>query len=180
MMLTPYLNENSALGFFINDNVGSKYFGHEAGNLGFSGIFYGSFEEGKGIAVFINSENSDILKEIINSVIEVYDWKGFNKKEKIETVVLPDSFREMYIGEYEATDETGKKLKIEIYVKNSTYFYITNNQERNMYFTSATEFVNNESPSKKTFKLDTHGNVVGLMNRNMQKQIMFKKMSTKI
>jgi CubicO group peptidase (beta-lactamase class C family) len=177
MMLTPYLNDQTALGFFIKDNMGAKYFGHDAGNVGFSGAFYGSLEDGKGIAVFINSENSDILMEIINSVAEVYDWKGFIKKEKIKTVVVPDSLMKKYIGIYEATDNQGKKIKIEIYEKGQNYFYKTNNQERNMYFSSSTEFVNNESPTKKSFKLDTNGNVISIVVRNAEKQSIFKKIN---
>lgn len=178
MMLTPYLNETSALGFFINDNMGNKYFGHDAGNVGFSGAFYGSLEEGKGIAVFINSENSDILKEIINSVIDVYDWKGFNRKEKIKTMTISDSLVRKYIGGYEAKDENGKKVEAKIYAKGKTCFYRSYKQEREMYFISATEFVNNESPSKKTFLFDKQGNVVGFKLKHMQKQVIFKKVSS--
>src|SRR5690606_15242047 len=41
----------AALGVFIEDRGGAKYFQHGARNEGFSGIYYGSLEGGTGLAV---------------------------------------------------------------------------------------------------------------------------------
>lgn len=175
IMLTPYLDDRSALGFFVNNNGGYQYFGHDAGNVGFSGSFYGSFEEGNGVAVFINSENSDILKEVVNSVIDSYHWKGFPKKEALKTLNVPDTIMQKYLGKYESKDENGKKVEIEIYMQDNLYFYRTNGHIRKMYFTSNTDFVNNENPSRKSFKVDQQGNVLGILNKYMQMEVYFRK-----
>lgn len=56
---------------------GVKYFFHDAGNEGFRGLFYGSVEDGNGIIAFVNSDNGDIIIELLNRVATVYQWKGF-------------------------------------------------------------------------------------------------------
>jgi CubicO group peptidase (beta-lactamase class C family) len=175
LMLTPYIDERAALGVFIDNNQGYKYFGHEAGNVGFSGAFYGSIEDGNGVAVFINSENSDILKEVVNSVIEVYRWNGFSKKEVKKIISLSDTIFKKYIGLYEAKDEKENITKVIISKKKNEFYYNVNNQNRKMYFTSTTEFINNENPSEKSFKLDKEGNIVGLNISYLGKTLYFKK-----
>jgi hypothetical protein len=82
-MLTPYMENAPALGVFIEDFGGTKYFQHSAGNQGFGGKYYGSLEDGNGVVVFINSDTGDeIIDEILTSVINVYKWKGIYTGEK--------------------------------------------------------------------------------------------------
>lgn len=76
--LTPYIDSSVAMGVFIGErNGGVKYFFHDAGNEGFRGLFYGSVEDGNGIIAFVNSDNGDIIIELLNRVATVYQWKGF-------------------------------------------------------------------------------------------------------
>ncbi|MBK8051735.1 MAG: serine hydrolase [Saprospiraceae bacterium] len=151
LMLTPYIDERSALGFFVDDIKGHKYFSHEAGNWGFSGAYYGSMKDGYGVAIFINSENDQIIKELGNNVIEVYNWGGFDKKEKRKTVVVQDNTSNQYLGAYEAKVE---KRKLEIVKENNTLYLVTNKQKMKIYFVSNSEFVNMENPSIKTFQFE--------------------------
>ena len=74
-MLTPYLNHgNTGLGVFIDTINGKKYFSHGGDNKGFKSYYYGSIEGGKGLVIMINSENFNIVQEIIRSVQKVYEW----------------------------------------------------------------------------------------------------------
>ena len=50
--LAPYNNGPTAMGTFIDDLNGTKYFQHSAGNDGFCGFFYASLEEGYGLVFF--------------------------------------------------------------------------------------------------------------------------------
>ena len=176
-MLTPYLDGESALGVFVKENAGVKYFGHDAGNQGFSGAYYGSFENGNGVAVLINSENSGILMEVINSVIETYDWKGFEKKKTKTFVSVPDDILQKYIGVYEATDLDGKTIaKGTIEKKDNCYYWVSNEVKRKMYFSSATEFFNMETPTEKTFYTNAKGAVDGFTSKYGERITNFKKL----
>ncbi|HEX8577192.1 MAG TPA: serine hydrolase, partial [Flavobacterium sp.] len=79
-MLTPVLNTpDVALGAFIIEKGGEKYFVHLGGNRGFQSIYYGSFKTGKGVVIMCNSDavHPTLIKEIVNSVATVYRWKHF-------------------------------------------------------------------------------------------------------
>lgn len=75
--VTPYIDGSSAMGVFIGDRNGEKYFFHDAGNEGFRGLFYGSVEGGNGVVVFVNSDDGNIILELLFSVAAAYKWKGF-------------------------------------------------------------------------------------------------------
>ncbi len=74
LRLTPYLDENAALGVFITQRGSTKTFGHGGGNEGFRCQYYGTLEGGSGVVVMVNSDNGAILQELINSVALVYKW----------------------------------------------------------------------------------------------------------
>ncbi len=75
--LTPFIDHSSALGTFVQERNGVKYFFHDAGNKGFRGLYFGSVEGDDGLVVFVNSDDGDIIVELLNSVASVYGWKGF-------------------------------------------------------------------------------------------------------
>ncbi|MGZ3752413.1 MAG: serine hydrolase domain-containing protein, partial [Mucilaginibacter sp.] len=74
--LTPYMDKQAALGVFVEDLNGAKYFTHGGSNEGFRSQYYGSFEDGNGVVVMVNSDNGDIIPEILNSVAKIYQFKG--------------------------------------------------------------------------------------------------------
>jgi 3-hydroxy-3-methylglutaryl CoA synthase len=43
--------------------------------------YVGSIAGGDGVVVMVNSDNGNILQEVINSVAAVYHWKDFFKPE---------------------------------------------------------------------------------------------------
>ena len=76
LRLTPYLNNAAALGVFINESNGVKYFQHGGANEGFRSQYFGSLEDGNGVVVMVNSDNGAILTEIVNRVATVNGLKG--------------------------------------------------------------------------------------------------------
>jgi len=88
LRLTPYKNPSAALGVFIINKNGTKYFQHQGANAGFASMYIGGFEDGTGAVVIINSSDASLLDEIINSIARVYQWKNFpvaaSKKEGID------------------------------------------------------------------------------------------------
>lgn len=154
----PYKND-VAMGTFIQNRNGEKYFDHTASNEGFSGLFIGGLTNGKGAAIFVNSDDASILFELVNTIALVYNWAGFKKPEQITTVQVNDTITSKYIGEY-ITDGWYSEIKKE---KDGLYFW-TDGINSKMYFTSSTDFRNIELGGTKTFIFDNAGRVTGFSN----------------
>lgn len=101
LMLTPYLDRRAALGVFIENKGGQKYFTHGGSNEGFRSIYYGSMDGGNGVVIMVNSDNGAIMQEIINSIASVYQWKDFYKPIVKKLVAVADSISSAYVGKYE-------------------------------------------------------------------------------
>ena len=153
--VTPYKN-NVAMGTFIQNRNGENYFDHTASNEGFSGLFIGGLTNGKGAAIFVNSDDASVAFELVNSIALVYDWKGFPKREKITTVPVHDTIASKYIGDYIA-DGIFSEVKKE---KDGLYLW-TDGMSSKMYFTSTTDFRNIEFAGKRAFIFDSAGKVTG-------------------
>jgi CubicO group peptidase (beta-lactamase class C family) len=160
LRLTPFIDQSSALGVFIENREGSKYFSHSAGNEGFRGFYLGSMEGGNGLAVFVNSDNGGILSEIINSITAAYDWKGFAKPADVKTVQIPGALMKKYVGVYYFDGVIS-----EVILKDDGLYFWTDFREGKMYFTNEKDFVNIEFSAEKSFLEDSAGNVSGYARR---------------
>lgn len=154
--VTPYIDQSSAMGVFIGERGGEKYFFHDAGNEGFRGLFYGSVEGGNGVAVFVNSDEGNIILELLNSVALVYDWKGFEKPEQITTVPISEALISKYVGDYITAGEFSEIKK----EKDGLYMWIGGVNSK-MYFTSEKDFRNIEFPTVKSFIFNNAKEVSG-------------------
>lgn len=155
--LTPYHNESAAMGTFINDLKGAKYFEHGAGNDGFCGQFYGSLEDGYGVAIFLNSENGRLLYEVIQSVAKAYNWKNFYREPQRKTSIpVSDDVIKTYEGLYLYDDSWAAVGK-----KDNEYHFFTGGTYAKMYYTSPTRFFNEEFQAVKEFIKDDKGNISG-------------------
>jgi CubicO group peptidase (beta-lactamase class C family) len=156
LLLTPYIDNSATMGAFIGDRNGEKYFFHDAANEGYRGLYYGSVEGGNGLVVFVNSDDGNIILELLNSVASVYNWKGFDKPQNVNTIKLPQSIAQKYPGVY-LYDGRIAEISNE---KDGLYFW-TEGQNCKMYFTTEKDFVNMEFQSEKSFILDSAENVIG-------------------
>ncbi len=103
-MLTPKIG-NAGLGVFV-DSIGTeKYFSHGGNRRGFTSLYYGSFEGGKGVVVFVNQSNASIQKEIAYSVARAYGWKDFYKPKTKSIIPMSEKELEEYKGEYVSDPE---------------------------------------------------------------------------
>jgi CubicO group peptidase (beta-lactamase class C family) len=165
LRLSPYIDKLSGLGVFLDDRNGAKYFLHDAGNEGFRGVYLASVEGGNGVVIFVNSDNGDIILEVLNSVTSVYNWKGYDKPASINTVKLPEALAQKYVGMYVYDGRLAEVTK-----KQDGLYFWTEGQDVKMYFTSDKDFVNIEFPSQKSFITDNSGNVTGYARRVNEKE----------
>lgn len=138
LRLSPYMNvDGAALGVFIEDYNGIKYFGHGGANEGFRCGYYGSMEGGNGLVIMVNSDNGEIIQELINSISTVYSFKGLSKSRTITIASVSDHDLNSYLGKYQLTPDLvltisreGKKLysqatgqsRIEAFAETSSKF----------------------------------------------------------
>jgi len=109
-MLTPFIDTADyqlsyakaklSPGFFLIDKSDEKYFFHSGGADGYSSIYYGGLQNGKGAVIMVNSNNTQIIFEILNAIASVYNWKNFYQPQLKATVNLTDSLLSAYQGEY--------------------------------------------------------------------------------
>jgi CubicO group peptidase (beta-lactamase class C family) len=69
--------QDAALGVFVSDKGGIRYFSHNGGNAGFSCQVTACLDDGNGVVIMTNSDNGSILDEIVNSVAITYQWKNY-------------------------------------------------------------------------------------------------------
>lgn len=110
LRLTPYENDNAALGVFIANLDSVKYFQHGGANEGFRCQYYGSLTGGNGLVVMVNSDNGAIINEIVNSIAKEYRMKGlFNSKTR-KSVSVDSSILQQYVGKYNFTSMASLKV----------------------------------------------------------------------
>lgn len=156
LRLTPYIDQSSALGVFIEERGGIKYFQHGAANEGFRGIYYGSLTGGNGVAIFVNSDNGKIMNELLNSVATVYDWKGFYTPVLKREIAISDERLQKTVGTYLSPDGYANIIK-----DGNDYFLTSNGNRMKMHFSSDLDFYNKESIVDKKLIIDESGNVTG-------------------
>ncbi|TAD83420.1 MAG: class A beta-lactamase-related serine hydrolase [Bacteroidetes bacterium] len=149
-------NEDVTMGSFKQERHGEAYFFHDAANDGYRGLYFGSMEGGKGVVVFVNSDVGEIVFELLNTVANVYNWKGFDKPEIVKTIDIDGIKAKQYEGLY-----TYEGKIAEVTSKKGGLYYCTDGLEAKMYFTTITDFINVEYPSNKKFVFDAKGNAVG-------------------
>lgn len=155
LMMTPYNDELSAFGFFIESKNSVKYFHHAAGNPGFSGKYFASLEGGNGVVVLVNSDDDpNFLEEVILSVGQTYGWDGFDKPREpvVKKAVNPakEKFDEM-TGAYLLNNSI-------VTVARQEGFLLLNagGVKWRMWFTDSLSFFNIESKAEKKFLLNNN------------------------
>lgn len=159
--LTPYANDKgSALGVFIEDYNGTKYFGHGGSNQGFQSAYYGSLDGGNGLVIMVNSDNGAIIPELINSIAKVYGFKGLYTTKTIATVQVDQAILESYSGKYQlapnfilSITKEGKQLFAQASGQRKSEIYATG---QNMFFSKAAN-------ATIEFIKDEHGEIIELI-----------------
>ena len=75
-MVTPFM-EQVGLGFFIDKRGNSVYFGHDGADEGFRAQLIMHREKGYGAVVMVNSDNGQIMAEVIRSISKAYNWDEY-------------------------------------------------------------------------------------------------------
>ncbi|MDN3550129.1 serine hydrolase [Mucilaginibacter aquaedulcis] len=156
LRLTPYLDKTAALGVFVDELDGTKYFQHGGANVGFRNQYYGSLEGGNGVVVMVNSDRDDIIKEVINSVAKVYGFKGLYRSNIKTLVVVPEAVLQTYVGKYAITPTVTVTIT---YEDGKLMGQPTGQPKLSLYPESQTKFFLKEVPVQVEFSKNTEGKV---------------------
>jgi len=155
--VTPYGDEDVALGVF-NRKVGNeRYFTHDGSDRGFKAKFIGSVENGYGAVVIVNSDSREIIEEVVNAIAFTYKWKDFLEPDKIVVKVNSDILSS-YTGEYLFENEP-----LSIVKEGDRVFVLVNKIKMQMWFTSDTDCFVLEQRAYTTFTKDAKGKVNGFL-----------------
>src|SRR5689334_11925577 len=115
-MVTPFL-ENVGLGFFIDKRGNSVYFSHDGADEGFRALMVMNRDKGYGGVVMVNSDNGQIMGEVMRSIAHEYNWDEFLPPVN-EIISLDTAKLDQYTGRFKVnpdriltiTNEQGKLI----------------------------------------------------------------------
>jgi CubicO group peptidase (beta-lactamase class C family) len=77
-MVTPFIpSDPVGLGFFSENHGAATYFGHGGADEGFRAQLLVHRDKGYGAVVMVNSDNGQIIPEIIRAIAQEYQWEDF-------------------------------------------------------------------------------------------------------
>ncbi|MGH7597309.1 MAG: serine hydrolase [bacterium] len=98
-MLTPFIEDFVALGFFIDKKGKAIYFQHGGADEGFRAQLMAHKTKGYGAVVMVNSDNGQIMNEILRSIAKEYQWEDY-LLEPYEIVSVNPNLLDNYVGRY--------------------------------------------------------------------------------
>lgn len=98
-MMTTAFMEPAGLGFFIEKHGNALYFGHGGADEGFRAELLVSRTHGYGAVVMANSDNGDIIREVLRGVAREYGWDEFLPA-PWEVVALDSDNLSGHVGRY--------------------------------------------------------------------------------
>jgi hypothetical protein len=153
-MVTSFFDE-AGLGFFIEKHGAATYFGHGGADEGFRAQLLVSRDKGYGAVAMTNSDNGQILVEIIRGIAKEYQWDEFLPPE-VEVVPIPSAKLEGYQGRFLANPDRvltitnqGGKLIVEP----------TASPKYELLPVSETEFIRTDATNRYTFVRSASGAV---------------------
>jgi hypothetical protein len=121
-MLTPGIDEEIGIGFFLSGEGKSSRFGHGGVDEGFVAQMTMYKDTGLGAVVMLNSnEGFPMLNEIERSIAREYEWPDYFPENKETAKVAPEVLK-TYVGEYTAKSGVHCNVTID---KSSLFLKIT-------------------------------------------------------
>jgi CubicO group peptidase (beta-lactamase class C family) len=102
--MTSSVLEEVGLGFFIEKHGNALYFGHGGADEGFRAEMVVSKDKGYGVVVMANSDNGQILREVIRAVAREYGWSEFLPA-PYEIISLDAARLEGYTGRFQVNPD---------------------------------------------------------------------------
>ncbi len=153
-MVTPFLDE-AGLGFFVLKHGQALYFGHGGADEGFRAELVMSRDKGYGAVVMANSDNGQIIREVLRSVAREYGWDEFLPA--AHEIVTVDSARlDEYLGRFKVDPDSVLTVTKDA---GKLYGEATEAQRFELLPVSETSFIRRDRSVRYTFVNDASGKV---------------------
>ena len=155
-MTTP-VKDNGALGVYIREFGGDKYFYHTGSNEGYGCVYIGGISNGRGVVVLTNSDNGEALyTELMASISRVSNWNMFKAEEKTRYIPT-DNDTQRITGTYLIKDGQST-VSISFKGKDLYYSSAELGQQEKIFFTDPNNFFL-PSNASSTFRLYGQGKI---------------------
>ena len=98
-MITPFVGDVVGMGFFNEKHGSATYFGHGGADEGFRAQLLVNRDKGYGAVVMVNSDNAQIINEILRGIAKEYQWDDYLPL-PAETVSVDSSKLDGYRGRF--------------------------------------------------------------------------------
>ena len=146
-IMTKSFIDDAGLGFFIEKHGSALYFGHGGADEGFRAELIVNRDKGYGVAVMTNSDNGQILREVIRGVAREYGWDEFLPA-PYEVIALDASKLNDFVGRYQINSDRVVNIKLE---DGKLVAYPTGERNFEMIPIAETTFIRREVPMKFNF-----------------------------
>jgi tetratricopeptide (TPR) repeat protein len=109
--MTTSFKDEVGLGFFLEKHGQAVYFGHGGADEGFRAELLVNREKGYGVAVMVNSDNGQILREVMRAVAREYGWAEF-LPEPYEIVSANPAQLESAAGRFQVNPDRVLTIKV--------------------------------------------------------------------
>ncbi|HEX8187051.1 MAG TPA: serine hydrolase [Pyrinomonadaceae bacterium] len=152
-MVTPLVGEDNGLGLFLQRRGRQVYFGHDGADEGFRAQLLVHREKGYGAVVMVNSDNGQIIGEILRAVAREYGWDEYLPAE-VETVSVAPERLAAHAGRYLVNPDRVLSVTLE---GGRLFAQPTQGAKSELFPVSETTFVRQDAPLRLTFVPEAPG-----------------------
>jgi CubicO group peptidase (beta-lactamase class C family) len=156
-IMTTGVKDDVGLGCFIERHGNALYFGHGGADEGFRAEMLVSRDKGYGVVVMANSDNGQILREVIRGVAREYGWDEFLPA-PYELVSVSAAKLETYSGRFKVNPDRVLTISVSPAANGNVAKLIarpTGDPEFELLPVSETNFVRRDSLAKYEFAKNT-------------------------
>ncbi len=161
-MVAPFIEDFVGMGFFIEKHGNALYFGHGGADEGFRAQLLVHKTKGYGAVVMVNSDNGQIMSEIIKGIAREYGWEDF-LPEPYEIVSVDSNKLDNYVGRFQVNPDRILKVTKE----NSKLFAEpTESPKVELFPVSETSYIRKDRDIRYTFVKNSSGKVEAIKIRS--------------
>jgi len=166
-MLTPFVSDNTGLGFFLPPKSGEIYFGHGGWDEGFSADLTAHKTRGFGVVIMTNSNHPAFIDELRGSVAAYYQWDKFLEP---NLVALPigQAEQQRIAGRYRFAPD----MMFNIFTENNRVFMqYLNGDKMEVFRIGENQYIRKEHAAKFRFEKTQESGSVNLVfgvNKEME------------